>query len=111
MAVCKMCGLWLGDDEDKPLCEECVAKAVEQKEKVRAEGVIARYHRKTDASPSGTVTHHGDCWFWAVHICTCGLLHDMTYFSNDTESLNEVYPGYWSEITAHTDALESMRSP
>jgi hypothetical protein len=110
MATCRACGLWLGDDEDRPLCEECLGKAADQKDKLRAEGVIARYHRKTDEHPTGTVTHHGDCWFWSARICTCGLLHDMAYFSDDTVGLNNVYPNYWTEITAHTDALERARS-
>jgi hypothetical protein len=37
--------------------------------------LLRRYFRKTRAHPGGHVSHHGDCDFFSIKVCTCGLLH------------------------------------
>jgi hypothetical protein len=70
-------------------------------------------YRKT---ASGTARHDGDCWFWNIKICTCGLLHDMEV-KTDPE---KYYPDFYEEkVTQHetvrllkvrVEALEEIRN-
>lgn len=39
--------------------------------------LLQRYFRKTIAHPEGAVVHHGDCDFFSIKICGCGLHHDL----------------------------------
>lgn len=44
-----------------------------------------RYFRPTISNPEGTIVHDGDCRFWDIRICTCGLLHYLLYLENPSE--------------------------
>lgn len=52
--------------------------------------LLQRYFRKTIAHPEGSVVHHGDCDFWSIKICTCGLHHDLMVL--DPGKQTEHYP-------------------
>lgn len=43
--------------------------------------LLQRYYRKTKAHPEGSVTHHGDCEFFSIRVCSCGLHHDLRSIS------------------------------
>ena len=105
VATCLACGLWLGDDGEARFCDDCLGSIHGKFDPVRK-----RYFRKTSESPDGVVLHHGDCWFWIVRICTCGLLHDLSALADDATGVSKFYPAYWTEVTAHGDALERARA-
>lgn len=52
------------------------------------------------------LAHHGDCWFFNVDVCTCGLLHSMENL--DTEWVAEKYPKFEVEHTLHETALGKL---
>jgi hypothetical protein len=56
--------------------------------------LMQRYFRKTIANPEGALTHHGDCDFSSIKICTCGLLHDLLPLRPE---LMEKYAPFWEE--------------
>ncbi len=58
--------------------------------------IKARYFRKTMANPDGAIGHHGDCHFWDIKICTCGLLHDL--LQADQEEVAKIYPKFGEEF-------------
>lgn len=57
--------------------------------------LLQRYFRKTIAHPDGSVCHHGDCDFFSIWICTCGLLHDLAPMS--PELVEQHYPSFHEE--------------
>jgi hypothetical protein len=57
------------------------------------ERVKKRYFRKVINVPEGRIVHDGDCRFWDVKICTCGLLHALIWLSDPFE----VYPDFGKE--------------
>jgi hypothetical protein len=63
---------------------------------IAIERIKSRYHR----SPSGALSHFGDCWWYCCQICTCGLHADLSWLSEGAEGL---YPRIWEE-TARSDA-------
>lgn len=66
--------------------------------------LFLRFHRKTQADPLGTLTHHGDCETYRVKICTCGLLHDLRPVKN----ANKIYPKFDEELGQHEQAIEKL---
>jgi len=71
-------------------------------------GINQRYFRKTQAHPDGAVVHHGDCDFFSIWICTCGLLHDLMPMT--PEIVDRLYPSFDKENglydQARTDIME-----
>ena len=57
--------------------------------------LVQRYFRKTAAHPEGAVCHHGDCDFFSLSVCTCGLLHDLAPMNAD--QLERHYPRFYEE--------------
>lgn len=66
--------------------------------------ILQRYFRKTIAHPEGSVCHHGDCDFFNIKICTCGLLHDLRV---DLEKAAELYPLIDIELGENDRAREA----
>ena len=58
--------------------------------------ILQRYFRRTKAHPEGSVTHHGDCDFFNIRICTCGLHHDLKGAS--PELVSDRYPILGEEL-------------
>ena len=58
-----------------------------------------RYFRKVSAPPEGAVVHHGDCDFFSVSICTCGLLADLR--AESLPSVEEIFSEYYAQLAAH----------
>lgn len=72
------------------------------------EKIHSRYFRKVMGHPDGAIVHHGDCQFFNIKICTCGLLHDLNVIP-DVESL---YPSFGVELGAQsfiTDLVSRQR--
>lgn len=68
--------------------------------------LLGRYFRKTRAHPEGTVTHHGDCEFFNLKICTCGLHHDLRSMSPLRQQ--EHYPLFEAEDMDFEKVREEM---
>lgn len=64
-----------------------------------------RYFRKTRAHPEGSVTHHGDCDFFSIKICTCGMLHDL---SGSPGLASSLYPLFSEEMEDYEEAREKL---
>lgn len=67
--------------------------------------ILQRYFRKTKAHPDGGVVHHGDCDFFSIRICTCGLHHDLR--PAIAEFVAERYPLLHEEL-AEYEAARSL---
>lgn len=67
--------------------------------------IYLRYYRKTQASPEGTIVHHGDCNIWNISICTCGLIHDLMPIDNK----EEFYPDFHKEEGAQGKAIRKLQ--
>jgi len=77
---------------------------------VNEAGINQRYFRKTQAHPDGSVVHHGDCDFFSIWICTCGLLHDLVALNE--EITEKLYPSFWKEQGLYDQArTEIMTKP
>jgi hypothetical protein len=50
--------------------------------------------------------HDGDCAFWDVGICTCGLLHDLCPLVGD--GIDAIYPDYAEEQAKHDAARDRL---
>lgn len=61
--------------------------------------IVQRYFRKTIACPEGGVTHHGDCDFFSVFMCSCGLLADLRAYA--TERASELFPAFGAQLADH----------
>lgn len=68
--------------------------------------LIQRYFRKTAAHPEGSVCHHGDCDFFSITVCTCGLLHDLAPMTPD--QIEEHYPRFYEEQGQYDQARTDM---
>lgn len=66
---------------------------------------LSRFFRKTAAKPDGTITHDGDCEYYSVRICTCGLLHTLNPISDP----EVYYEKFWDELVLHTRQLQDLR--
>lgn len=68
--------------------------------------LLQRYYRKTRAHPEGSVTHHGDCDFFNIKTCTCGLHHDLRSMSPDKQQ--EHYPLFDEELEDFEKVREEL---
>ncbi len=68
--------------------------------------IVQRYFRKTVAHPEGAVCHHGDCDFFSISICSCGLLHDLMPLS--PELIEDHYPQFNEEMVHYEQAREAI---
>ena len=75
------------------------------REEMTSQDIKRRYFREVSACPDGMVTHHGDCHYYRVRICTCGLLHDLMAMPTQAEGLFSHYPTQWPQ---HENALDSL---
>lgn len=64
--------------------------------------ITQRFFRKTIAHPDGSVVHHGDCDYFNIKICTCGLLHDLMPVL--PEIVERLYPSYVNEEVEQENA-------
>jgi hypothetical protein len=53
---------------------------------------LDRYRKGTN----GSLYHDGDCFFWDIKVCTCGLLHNLKC-QDEPEKL---YPLFYNEVVA-----------
>lgn len=51
-----------------------------------------RYWRKSDSLPKGDLHHREGCEFFNYHICTCGLLLDLSGLRSDPKKALIRYP-------------------
>lgn len=58
-----------------------------------------RYFRKVMAHPEGAIVHHGDCEFFSVFMCSCGLLADLR--ADVPERASELFPAFASQLADH----------
>ena len=71
-----------------------------------AEFIRNRYARKVIASPDKPiVVHYGDCEFYRVKICTCGLIHDLMAMG---DVASEIYPKFEDEFGDHLANTENL---
>lgn len=68
--------------------------------------IVQRYFRKTKAHPEGAVGHHGDCDFFNIRVCTCGLHHDMRPAPPDFVA--DQYPLLYEELSDYEAARASL---
>jgi hypothetical protein len=59
---------------------------------VNKKDLRSRYWRKSDSLPEGDLHHHKGCEFFNIHICTCGLMLDMSQLKADPASVLVRYP-------------------
>jgi hypothetical protein len=60
--------------------------------------IIKRYQQSEE------VSHHADCRFYGVSVCTCGLLHDLA----QSLAPQEAFPAYLAETSRHDEALDAL---
>lgn len=68
--------------------------------------LLQRYFRKTPAHPEGSVVHHGDCDFFSIRICTCGLHRDLMVLGPERHV--EHYPLFDVELAEYERVRESL---
>lgn len=68
--------------------------------------LLERYYRKTRAYPKGHVVHHGDCDFFNVKVCNCGLLHFLIACKPST--IDRYYPLFSLEQSDYEMAIEKL---
>jgi hypothetical protein len=61
----------------------------------RETALLQRYFRKVMAYPEGHVVHHGDCDFFNIKVCTCGLLHFLVMCKPNL--IEKHYPLFYEE--------------
>ncbi|KKN01075.1 hypothetical protein LCGC14_1131380 [marine sediment metagenome] len=61
-------------------------------------------HVKRWRERNGRLIHDGDCWFWGVELCTCGLLHYLM-------PLHEQPEWFWKEQGAHERQIARIPKP
>lgn len=71
--------------------------------------LLQRYFRKTQAHPEGAVVHHGDCDFFSIKVCTCGLHHDLMVL--DPAKQTEHYPLFDIERAEYDQARTDIMHP
>jgi len=72
----------------------------------RETALVQRYFRKTIAHPDGHVNHHGDCDFFNIKVCTCGLLHSLMVL--DPEIVKRHYPLFCVEQADYEEVREQL---
>lgn len=69
---------------------------------------LRRYQRRTIASgDKAVVCHHGDCRWYQVRICTCGLLHDLMAHPNP----DVFYPSVYEELAVQDEQARRLQFP
>ena len=69
---------------------------------------LRRYQRRTIASKGqAVVCHHGDCRWYQIRICTCGLLHDLLGHPNP----DVFYPPVYDELAAQDAQVYRLQFP
>lgn len=68
--------------------------------------LLQRYFRKTPAHPEGSVVHQGDCDFFSIKVCTCGLHHDLMVL--DPAKQTEYYELFDIERAEYDEARTFM---
>jgi hypothetical protein len=71
--------------------------------------LLQRYFRKTQAHPEGSVVHHGDCAFFCIKVCTCGLHHDLMIM--DPGKQTEHYPLFDVEQAEYDEVRTNLMRP
>jgi len=66
---------------------------------------LRRYFRKTIAHPNGSIVHDGDCRFFDIKICTCGLLHELLPMHDYQE---KYYEKFWEESGEHDNMIHKI---
>lgn len=118
--ICTKCGNWFrdpNDDSKSPeYCPDCNRVASDnttrivrglglvtptEHEKSQIKKILLRYGKR------GDVKHHGDCEFFTVRVCTCGLLHDLLPVSGAI--VLNIFPAYVEHADAHIRAVEKLR--
>lgn len=61
-----------------------------------------RYWRKTIDGEG--LRHHGDCQFFDIQICTCGLLHDISGYPNE-----DPYEEFEIQLIQHDENIEAIQ--
>ncbi len=70
----------------------------------RVAGIHTRYFRKVMAHPVGAIVHDGDCNFFSRDICTCGLLHELTWLCEPVK----VFAEYWQQLAEQDRVFEKI---
>lgn len=68
--------------------------------------VLQRYFRKTQSRPEGGVEHHGDCDFFNIKVCTCGLHHDLK--PAPPELVDRLFPRLYGELADSEKSREAL---
>ena len=68
--------------------------------------VLQRYFRKTQSRPEGGVEHHGDCDFFSLRVCTCGLHHDLK--PAPPELVDRLFPHLYGELADSEKSRETL---
>ncbi len=68
--------------------------------------LLQRYYRKTKAHPEGAITHHGDCEWYSIKVCSCGLHHDLMPMSPDKQQ--DHYPLLDEELSDFEKVREEI---
>ena len=71
--------------------------------------IIHRYFRKTIAHTEGAVLHHGDCDYFSIKVCTCGLHADLRTISS-AEVVERLYPALFSELAEYEKVRQGILS-
>lgn len=66
--------------------------------------IYLRYYRPVKAHPDGAIVHHGDCEYYRVKICTCGLLHDLRVHGDG----QKIYPFFDEQVAEQDKAVEKI---
>jgi len=57
--------------------------------------------------PHGRLIHDGDCWYWDLRLCTCGLLHHLRPMS--PEITHTQVPHFFDQIAMNDSQIERLR--
>ena len=49
--------------------------------------------------------HHGDCYIFSKHICTCGFLHTLRVLNN----ASQLYSKFEEELFLNDSTLENIK--
>lgn len=52
-----------------------------------------------------SLRHWGDCQFWQIKICDCGLLRRLLFHYEE----RRYYKNFWDELTQHENRIEFLR--
>lgn len=68
-----------------------------------------RYFRRVASKPDGAVVHYGDCSFFDVQICDCGLLQTLIPHAS-RENVRTIYPKFWREWGQHQAQIDKLQN-